>query len=168
MGQTLDTMTTIEDGGYPDATKYVTMPFGVFDPPVPPDQTNFHIIAVHDLVVDRLGSVIFTADIQYGNPPVIDYRAIIILNRLNGYAPEQGAAFTYEDENGDPVTSTKAWFDNSDGFVNGDTGSITIDTYFPFNRTELTYGLYLGHYNLLRDFVGVSFMTVNPDAIPPK
>jgi hypothetical protein len=162
-GPSLDTMTTREDAGHPDASKFISLPGGQVIPPLLLSWVQ--VLTVYDMDVDRFGSIILTADVDLLCTPDIvpDYpRALQVLNVFNDFVIEYGAGRECSPidfpEGPDGVPA----FHRVHGYASGDQGTLGIDTLFPFNRTELRYSWYSGHFNLLRDYVGVSFIELDP------
>lgn len=171
-GPNLDTLTTREDVNHPDGPKFLALP-NVGDGIVPPDDQltpppPYVCIRVYDMTVDRFGSILVVADIDItGTPPYPDYnRALQIFNQFNGYAMEKPTSFVNDPDGPDgpqpPETFGDPCFAAEKGYACGDMGSIGIDKFFPFNRTDLQYTYYTGDFNLLRDFVGIAFITFSP------
>ncbi len=185
----LDPDTTREDEQNPDPQRRDGLPPGGqgFNPPdVAPPPPPWHCIAVYDIAVDRFGSIFTTVDIDIDqSAPVPDFpRAGVIMNRFDDYNSVFAGTTPIEDENGDPVdTQTPFWhqtfgsgigdFDTyTDGnditpFTQVNLGQIAFDTYYPFNRADLQYTLYAGGANFTRDYVGIGFIRLDPNAVTP-
>lgn len=179
----LDPGATREDVGAADANRQGSLPpFGIMDPPN--QDAPYLCMAVYDMTVDRFGSILLTADIDYkGIAPTPDWpHALQVLDRLNGYTPAVGGTFTVDDGTGtgNVVTLGVPCFhvalgspgpaigDNGDGIGPGSIatlGNIATDTFFPFNRPDTEYTLYIGAANFLRDYVGVAQMTVKLESL---
>jgi hypothetical protein len=161
-GPNLDTMTTREDAPHPDAQKYIDLPAPVIIPPA--ERAPLVCVNVYDMKIDRFGSILVTVDIDIPTTPYYpDFeRALQIMNNANGFAIESGGQETVEDEDGEDITTGSLCFDNVYGNATGDMGTLGIDTFFPYNRPETRYTWYTGHFNLVRDFVGVSFIEFDP------
>lgn len=162
-GPNLDTLTTREDANKPDAPKFISLPNPEIIPPA--DVADFACLTVYDVTVDRFGSILLYADVDdvYSDVSPDWPRALQILNVWKGFTIEKGGQTTIQDDQtGTPRTVGVPCFDNAFGQATGDIGTLAVDSYFPFNRTDLTYAWYNGHYNLLRDFVGVSTISFNP------
>jgi hypothetical protein len=165
-GPNLDTLTTIEDTTKPDAPKYLALPAGQVDPPV--GDSDLEVVGVYDMTVDRFGSILAVVDLNYKpstpNPDWI--RGLQIFNQFHGYAIETPGSYSNDPDGPDgplpPVTFAIPLFPQEDGYAIGDMGTCGIDTFFPFNRTDLQYTYYTGDYNLLRDYVGVAYITFSP------
>ncbi|MBN2083474.1 carboxypeptidase regulatory-like domain-containing protein [bacterium] len=167
-GPNLDTMTTREDISHPDAPKYITLPAGQVIPPLSSGcwaQVN----NVYDMDIDRFGSILVTVDLDVVcTDPVPDFpRSLQILNRFNNFEIEY-AGPRYCDPIEFPVPEALPCFHRAHGWANGDMGTLGIDTYFPLNRTDVRYTWYTGHFNLLRDFVGVTWVELDPFTDPPS
>ncbi|MBN1965165.1 MAG: carboxypeptidase regulatory-like domain-containing protein [Anaerolineae bacterium] len=167
-GPNLDVFTTREDQSHSDAQKYIDLPGGQMHPP---NQLAWcQCLTTYDMAIDRFGSILVIADIdaKCTNPSPDWPRALQILNRFNGFAIEYSGPATcvppdwLYGPDGDPM------FDDNDDYATGDMGTIAVDVFFPFNRTEKTYTWYTGHFNLLRDFVGVSSITLDTNTSPPS
>ncbi len=163
----LDVLTTREDATHPDGAKFITLPADQVDPPI--DCKWAQVINVYDMTVDRFGSILVTVDLDVKcTDPSPDFpRALQILNRFNDFMIEYAGPRFCTDP---PYCGPEALpcYHRAYGFANGDTGTIGIDTFFPYNRTELRYTWYTGDFNLLRDYVGVSFIELDPETTPPS
>ena len=166
-GPNLDVFTTREDQSHNDGSKFIDLPGGQMDPPN--DLSWAACVATYDMTIDRFGSILVVADIDAKCTDPLDWpRALQVFNRFNGFAIEYG---------GTAVCGPPEWLNgpagrpvyaSGDGFAAGDMGTIAIDTFFPFNRTETRYTWYTGDFNLLRDYVGVSNISLNSNTIPPS
>lgn len=167
-GPNLDTLTTREDADHPDAPKFMALPWGGIDPPDP--LSIFQLINIYDMDIDRFGSILLVVDVDIKPTPQFpDYlRALQILSNLDGLSLQMGGTVTIEDDDGNPQVVSVPAFDNQFGAAAGDLGTICIDTFFPYNRTDLRYTWYTGHYNMIRDFVGVSFIELVSTTVPPS
>jgi hypothetical protein len=169
-GPNLDFMTTREDQSHPDAPKFISLPGGQVDPPLtnPPPPTNCWalITGVYDMDVDRFGSILVVVDLipKCGGQFL---RGLQVLNRFNDFEIEYAGPRQCDPETFN-VPPAMPLFHGAFGFANGDMGTLGIDTFFPFNRTELRYTWYTGDFNLLRDYVGVSFIELDPETTPPS
>jgi hypothetical protein len=162
-GPNLDTMTTVEDETKPDEPKYIALPGGQMDPPNP--DSNIACLGVYDMTVDRFGSIFVTVDVDHKlTSAVPDFtKALQILNVFQNFGLEIGASVSYQDDNGNNVTDPVPVFDEPN--ATGELATIALDSYFPLNRTDTTFTYYTGHLNLLRDFVGVSWVSLNPSSL---
>ena len=165
-GPNLDTMTTREDEGHPDAPKFISLPGPQMDPPN--QDSQFLCMAVYDGTVDRFGSILVTIDMDVKlTQPAPDYtRGLQIFNVFTGWTIIEGGSTVIQDEDGNDITIGVPIFEESTGSPTGEMGTLAVDTFFPFNRTETTYTYYTGAFNLLRDFVGVAQITLNLNTIP--
>jgi len=159
----LDTFTTREDVTNPDAVKYIDLPGPIMDPPN--TDALFQCLLVYDMAVDRFGSIFVTMDfdIKRTIPRPDFHRAVQVFNQFKGYALQLGGTAQIQDDQGNTQNVTPPVFDDEFmGEATGDLGSIGFDSFFPFNRTDLTFTWYTGDYTLLRDYVGISTVTLNP------
>jgi len=176
----LDPAANREDAGNPDAGRFASLPGPQMDPPNP--ESALACLAVYDMEIDRFGSILVVADIDVKQtPPVPDYpRALQVLNRFNGYGIDEPNETTIQNEQGeDEILSLPlfhvAFGDCAGDFSNNITpnsganlGSLGIDTFFPLNRPELEYTLYLANANFVRDYVGVGNMRLDTNTVPPS
>jgi len=166
-GPNLDFMTTREDQAHPDAPKYIALPAGQIDPPV--QDSIFQCLTCYDMSVDRFGSILAVIDLDIKDTaPVPDFtRGLQIFNVFRNWTIEEGGSTTIQDQQGNDTPVGVPIFEEAFGSPTGDMGSIAVDSFFPFNRTETTYTWYSGSFNLLRDYVGVGSISVNLNTIPP-
>jgi hypothetical protein len=164
-GPNLDTFTTVEDQGAPDAVKYIDLPSGQMSPPT---QSWAICTYTYDMAIDRFGSILVTMDLDVScTDPSPDFpRCMQIFNRFNGFAIEYGGPRQCPPEI--PGPPQLPCFSRAYGYAPGQMGTLSIDTFFPFNRSDLSYSWYNGDYNLLRDYVGVSNITFNPESLIPS
>ncbi|MEZ5339335.1 MAG: carboxypeptidase regulatory-like domain-containing protein [bacterium] len=157
------------DSGNADLGKVAGLPNAEIIPPAVLDDTQ--CLNVYDVGVDRMGSVYVTADIDViATEPIPDYpRALQVLNFFRQFALESGGEWSVEDpQNQDQViTGGSECFHRADGFFAGDFGDLigpggvgslgtfVMDTYFPFNRTEMSWNVYSGAADFERNYIGV-------------
>jgi len=118
------------------------------------------------MTVDRFGSLLVTVDLDAKCTDISpDWpRALQIFNRFNNFEIEYGGDFVCPPPHCGPIALPCHHL--ADGWAHGDMGTIEVDTFFPFNRTELRYTWYAGDFNMLRDYVGVSFIELQPERVP--
>jgi hypothetical protein len=168
-GPNLDNMTTREDVDNPDAPKFIALPSTAqVNPNYPQDVAGLpQVTAVYDMTVDRFGSILVVADLDFTETtPVPDYRrGLQIFNQFDGYPIEEPSSIPIDPDgpNGPlpPVNTAIPIFAGELDYARGDMGSIGIDTFFPFNRNDVSYTWYTGDYTLTRDFVGVTSISLN-------
>lgn len=170
-GPNLDTLTTREDVDNPDAPKFIGLSnSGQVNPNWPQDVTPPPptVIAVYDMTIDRFGSILAVVDLNIGgNPPVIYYRGVQIFNQFDGYPIEVPFSIPVDPDGPTgplpPVNTGIPIFAREAGYGCGDQGTIGIDTFFPFNRIDVTYTYYTGDFTLTRDYVGVTSISLDPN-----
>lgn len=182
----LDPAANREDVGNPDALRQDGLPGPQMDPPNP--NSPFQCLAVYDLAIDRFGSILVVADVDVKGPPVTpDYpRALQILNRFDDYVIQEGGETEIQQEgNEEPVLTGVPVHHIAFGHCTGDfdyygggnditpttganLGALAVDTFFPLNRSELQYALYLSNANFVRDYVGVGSLRLDINTIPPS
>ena len=165
-GPNLDTMTTVEDQSHPDASKFLTLPGGQIIPPL--TSAWLQCTAVYDMDIDRFGSVLVTGDLDVlCTDPSPDYgKSLMILNVFDDFSLEIGSGRECPPPPDFPAPPEGiTGFHRAHGYASGAQGTLGIDTLFPYNRTEMRYTWYAGHYNLLRDYVGVSFIELSPTTL---
>jgi hypothetical protein len=168
-GPNLDTLTTREDVGNPDAPKFIALPdTAQVNPNWPRDVPDLPVvIRVYDMTVDRFGSIECVVDLDYAGPPTPDYnRGVEIFNQFRSYTIEEPTTTLIDDPDnpGQQISVGVPIFAQEMGYSCGDMGTIGIDSFFPYNRTNLIYTWYTGDYNLLRDYVGIGSITLNPNS----
>jgi hypothetical protein len=167
-GPTLDYLTDIPDTNAPDAAKFIALPLPEIQPPLnncPPA-----CLRTFDIKVDRFGSILVTADIDYDDcqDPPTHPSALQVLNFLNGFKLERQGTFNDPNNANNPLNGSGfVCFHTSLGDATGFLATIATDAYYPTNRTDLTYNVYTGDTNLQRDYVGVAQLTLNTSAIVP-
>lgn len=182
----LDPASTREDAGNPDPQRIDGLPNGQFSPPLQSQPGVPTCTNVYDIQIDRFGSVLTTCDVDLPpDAPTPDYpRALVLMNRFDDYLGVTGGTAATTDQNGDPVTIDVPVFHQTFGngvgdfdFLEGSNditptqqvnlGHIAIDTFYPFNRADLEYNMYLGSANFTRDYVGVGFIRLNTNSVTP-
>lgn len=162
------------DAGNPDLRKLDGLPNGQIVPPLIQGPVCIH---VYDVTVDRYGSIFVIADIDIPDtPPFPDYpRSLQVLNRFKEFTIEDGGEYDLPDpDNQDAFISFAApWFHQAFGQFAGDfgdligpgdigsLGTMVVDTYFPFNRTESIFNVYQGAANFERDYIGKASISYN-------
>jgi hypothetical protein len=172
-GPTLDYLTDIPDANAPDAAKYIALPHGEdIDPPgvVPPPPGPPFCLRTFDIKVDRFGSILVTADVdEDGADPASYPSSLQILNFFNDFHIETHGTFNDPNDPTNPRNGSGIpAFWPGQGDAVGFLATMATDTYYPTNRTELTYNFYTGDTNLQRDYVGVSQITFDATAVVPS
>ncbi len=104
------------------------------------------------MTIDRFGSILAVVDLDIKGTPIRipDYnRGVQIFNQFNGYAIEAPELVRQrprwpERPASRRIASALPIFAAEQGYAIGDMGTIGIDTFFPFNRTDLQYTYYTG------------------------
>ncbi len=156
------------DSGNADLGKLAGLPNPEIIPPA--IEADLQCLSVYDVGVDRFGSIFVTADIDVVLTDGLDYpRGLQVLNRFRQFALESGGEFSFEDPNNqdEQLTGGSGCFHRADGFFPGDFGDLigpgnvgslgtfVQDTYFPFNRTEMSWNVYSGAADFERNYIGV-------------